>query len=270
MDEKQFHKRIKQILASTKRAKYDSSPAEIHDAFHNDVLGKSDGVWNEAVAAEEIKQIEWAFNVQPKEVQQAATVKEPDVIKALNDFLIDRDYEYTHIDEGSKKSPDGYIDGFSKRYLCEVKSPQLKFDISTGLYKFTSSHRQILNPIHTAKKQFDTQDPKHEVPHILIYTSAHFLLNWKSFTDAIQGGVMNQNGKKLPDLTNTHIYQATKNMISEIDGYAWLQVRNDKQFHQVSYFLNKNSDHKRSVQELFNNLHKKMLSRLGLDNLIEF
>ena len=270
MDDKQFHKRIKKILASTKRGKYDSSPAEMHDAFHNDVLGKSRGLWNKEVAAKEMKQLERFFNVQPETVLQAASVKEPEVIKALNDFLIERGYKYSHIDEGSKKTPDGYIDGFDKRYLCEVKSPELKFDNSAGVYKFTSSHRQILSPIHTAKKQFDTQDPNHEFPHILIYTSAHFQLNWKSFTDAIQGGVMDQTGKKLPNLTNTHIYQATKNMISEIDGYIWIQVGSNKQFHQASYFVNKSSTHMSSVQELFNNLHKKKLSNLGLDNFIEF
>lgn len=272
MDEKQFHKRIKQILASTKRGKYDSTPAEMHDVFHNDVIQKSGGVWSKAVAASEMRQIEWFFNVQPEAVQQAASVKEPDVIKTLNDFLIERGYEYSHIDEGSKKTPEGYITGYDKRYLCEVKSPVLMFDhqASPFGYKFASSHRKILDFIHTAKTQFDTQDPKHELPHILIYTSAHSLLNWKSFTDAIQGGVMDQTGKKLPDLTNTHIYQATKNMISEIDGYIWLQVGSSKQFHQASYFVSKSSDHKSSVQELFNNLRKKDLSNLGLDNFIEF
>ena len=270
MDEKRFHERIKQILSTTKRGKYDSSTAEIHDAFHEDVLGKSGGAWNKDVATEVMKQIEWAFNVQPEVVEQAKTVKEPDVIKALNDYLIERGYKYLHIDEGSKKTPDGYIEGFDKRYLCEVKSPELKFDNSVGVYKFTSSHRQILNPIHTAKKQFASQDPKHEFPHILVYTSAHFQLNWKSFTDAIQGGVKDQTGKKLLDLINTHIYQATKNIIPEIDGYIWLQVGRNKQFYQVTYFLNIRSDRKGLVNELFTNLHKIKISKTGFDNTIEF
>ncbi len=270
MDESQFHKRIKHILASTKRGKYDSAPDKIHEAFHNDVLGKSGGTWDNEVAANEMKQIEWAFDVQPEVVQRAVSIQEPDVLKALSDFLVERGYEYTRIHEGKEKTPDGYIDGHSKRYIGEVKSPELKYDNKAGVYKFTSSHRQILNPIHTAVKQFDAVDPKHNQPHILIYTSAHPQLHWKVFTDAIQGGVIDQKGKRSPDLSGTHIYQATKSLIRKIDGYIWLQIGSNKKFHQASYFVNNSSRDKTLVSELFNNLHQKRLSSLGLDNLLEF
>src|SRR6187551_3212308 len=98
MDESQFHKRIKQILASTKRGKYDSPPAEIHDAFHKDVLGRSGGTWNEAIAAQEMQQIEQIFGVQPQAVTESRSVKEADVIRALIQFLQEREYTYTPIE----------------------------------------------------------------------------------------------------------------------------------------------------------------------------
>jgi hypothetical protein len=269
MDESEFHKRIKQILANTKRGKYDSSPAEIHEAFHNNVLGKSGGIWDEAVAAKEMQQIEWAFNVQPEAVINAASVKEADVMDVLMKFLKERGYKYTPIKEGVTKTPEGYIDGPNKRYLCEVKSPELKFDhrASPFGYKFETAHRKILDFIHTAIKQFKSQDTKHELPHILIYTSAHPLLHWKSFTDAIQGGVVDQKGNRLPDFSKTPVYKSTLPLLSDIDLYIWFQVSGagDK-FYQVSYLINNNSNHIDDCAELAQNLSSLKLD--SMDNII--
>lgn len=271
MDESQFHKRIKQILSSVKRGEHDSSPAEIHEAFHKDVLGKSGGVWNDAVAAQEIQQIEWAFNVQPESVVMAASVKERDVIANLVRFLGERNYTYTPIQEGAAKTPEGYIEGANKTYLCEVKSPELKFDHSAAPfgYKYTTAHRKILNFIHTAIKQFSSQDVEHELPHILIYTSAHAQLNWKSFIDAIHGGVINQKGERSPDLSHTPVYKSTFPLLSNIDLYIWLQVSGggDK-FFQASYIINEDSKHFKGCMELVNNLSTIKVSNMGMDNII--
>ena len=269
MNEDQFHKRIKQILSSTKRGKHDSSPAEIHEAFHNDVLGKSGGAWDETVAAKEIQQIERAFNVQPETVRKAASVKESGVIEALAGFLEERNYKYIPIEEGPTKTPEGFIDGSSKRYLCEVKSPELKFDHSASPfgYKFKTAHRKILDFIHTAIKQFESQDTKHELPHILLYTSAHPQLHWKSFTDAIQGGVVDQKGNRSPDFSNTPVYKSTLPLLSDIDLYIWFQVSEtgDKSY-QVSYFINEKSKYRPSCVELVRNLSATELS--SMDNMI--
>jgi hypothetical protein len=269
MNEDQFHKRIKQILANIKRGQYDNSPDEFHEAFHNDVLGKSGGIWDETVAVEEMRQIEWVLNVQPEAVISAASVKEADVINVLEKFLEDRGYKYTHIKEGAQKTPEGYIDGYSKRYLCEVKSPELKFDHSIALfgYKFATSHRKILNFIHIAIKQFESYDTKHELPHILIYTSAHYQLHWKSFLDAIQGGVHDQQGKRSPDFSKTPVYTSTLPLLPEIDLYVWFQVSGtgDKFFH-ASYFVNKASIHKPDCIALVDSFLRTKLS--SMDNVI--
>ena len=268
MNEDQFHKRIKQILASIRRGKYDSSPAEIHEAFHNDVLGKSGGTWDEAVATREMQQIEWAFNVQPEAVRAAASVKEADVIDILVKFLEERGYRYTPIKEGATKTPEAYIEGFDKKYLCEVKSPELKFDHSATPfgYKFATAHRKILDFIHTAIKQFDSQDPEHQLPRILIYTSAHPQLHWKSFTDAIQGGVIDQKGDRLPDFSKTPIYKSTLPLVSNIDLYIWFQVSGAGRFNRVSYLINESSDHVDNCIDLVQNLSTIKLS--SMDNTI--
>lgn len=271
MNESQFHKRIKQILSSIKRSEHDSSPAEIHEAFHRDVLGKSGGVWNDAVAAQEMQQIEWAFNVQPEPVVKAALVKEPDVIANLINFLRERDYTYIPIKEGTNKTPEGYIEGHNKTYLCEVKSPELKFDHSAAPYgyKYATAHRKILSFIHTAIEQFNSQDPGHTSPHILIYTSAHPQLNWKSFTDAVQGGVVNQNGERSLDFSKTPVYLSTSPLLSKIDLYIWFQVSEDgSKFYQASYFSNEKSIYAEECNELVARLTKKNISTM--DNVLSF
>jgi len=270
MNEPQFHKRLKEILTTTRRGKHDSSLADIHQAFHNNVLGKSGGgTWNEDIAAKEMQQIEWAFNIQPKEVIIAASVKEADVIDVLVKFLEDRGYKYTHIEEGAKKTPEGYIDGFGMRYLCEVKSPELKFDHCAAPfgYKFATAHRKILNFIHTAIKQFKSHDTDHELPHILMYTSAHPQLNRKSFLDAIQGGIIDQQGKRSPDFSKTPAYTSTLPLLSNIDLYIWFQVSGSgDKFYQASYFINEGSTHKADCIALVGNLSHIKLS--SMDNII--
>lgn len=273
MNENQFHKRIKQILSSTRRGKYDSSPAEIHEAFHNDVLGKSGGVWDEDIVAKEMQQIEWAFDVQPEEVRIAVSVKESDVISILVKFLEERGYRYTPIQVGKDKTPEGYIDDANKKYLCEVKSPELKFDQGAAPfgYKFATAHRKILSFIHTAIKQFKSQDAEHQLPHILIYTSAHPQLRWKSFTDAIHGGVVNQRGERSPDLSETPVYKSTLPLLSSIDLYIWFQVsgQGDK-FYQVSYFLNEKSAHIEDCRKLVTRLSQSRVSEMDNVRSVNF
>lgn len=269
MNEDQFRKRIKQIFAGIRRAEYDSTPTELHDAFHNNVLARSGGTWDEAIAAQEVQQIEQMFGVQPEAVTEAASVKETDVIAALVQFLKERGYTYTPIKVSSAKTPDGYIDGLGKKYLCEVKSPELKYDHAAAPfgYKFATSHRKILDFIHKAIKQFESQDTKHELPHILIYTSAHPLLHWKSFLDAIQGGVIDQKGNWSPDLSSTPIYKSTLPLIMDIDLYVWFQIgTTNKSFNQASFFINQTSKYKDECIELIGTLSTTKVS--SMDNII--
>lgn len=269
MNEDEFHKRIKRILANTKRGEYDSSPDEIHEAFHNDILGKGGGRWDETVAVKEMQLIERAFNVQPEATISATSVKETDAIEALVKFLKERECEYSPIKTGSAKTPEGYIGGFDQRYLCEVKSPKLKFDHNAAPfgYKFSTTHRKLLNFIHTAIKQFESHDAEHELPHILIYTSAHPQLHWKSFIDAIQGGAIDQKGNRSPDLSNAPVYKSTLPLLSGIDLYIWFQVSAaSKKFYQVSYFISEKSMYKNECVELVGNLSHIRLS--SMDNVI--
>jgi hypothetical protein len=139
--------------------------------------------------------------------------------------------------------------------------------MDTQLYKFKTTHRKILSFIHTAVKQFNSLDAKHELPRVMVFTSINPQLNWKSFVDAIHGGVMDQQGKLSPDFTKTPVYTSTVPLLSHIDLYVWFQVsESGDRFYQASYFVNQDSKHVTSCTNLVKSLSHKSLS--SMDNLV--
>jgi len=262
MNEDEFHKRIKEILAIN-HGKNDSSAQEIHQFFSNEVKSRSVKDWDNTVAAQVIREFEWATNTQPKRDELA----EDEIKSMLGEFLSERGYKLSVIKEGTNKTPDCYIENDKQRYICEIKSPILNLDHATGTFKFKTSHTKLLNFIHTAAKQFKEQDPDHKLPWILVFSSSHFQLNWKTFVDATQGGVIDQKGNRLPDFSNTPAYTSAQLLIRDIDVYIWFQANaRGKKFYQVSYFLNGKSTHINEVVELVKNLSHKSLS--SMDNKI--
>jgi hypothetical protein len=262
MTEDLFHKRIKEIL-STNRGPNDSPAQQFHDMFSSEVKNRSKKDWDEETAIQVMREFEWATGTQPKTIK----FSEIEIKAIITQFLSDRGYEFIGIQEGTEQTPDNYIEGNNHKYLCEIKSPRLNLDLETGLYKFKTTHRKILDFIHTATKQFHSIDSKHELPRVLVFTSSHMQLNWKSFTDAIQGGVIDQKGNRSPDFSNTQVYKSTLPLLSGIDLYIWFQVsETGDKFYQVSYSINDKSLHKKECLALVSNLSKNKLS--GMDNLI--
>jgi hypothetical protein len=258
MNKDQFHKRIKEILDAN-RGPYNSPDARFHEMMTRQVKGVSGKEWDEVTASNVIQQFEQITGTQPKTIK----IKENEVKGVLSKFLDLRKYKFIPITEKAYKTPDGYIEGFGLRYLSEIKSPELKLDIETQLYKFKTTHRKILDYIHKASKQFKEFDPNHEMPRVMIFTSIHAQLNWKSFTDAIQGGVVDQEGKAVPDLSNTPVYQSTLPLLSGIDLYVWYQISGNKdQFFQASYFVNNDSKFVKECEELVSNLGKPKMSNM--------
>jgi hypothetical protein len=262
MNEEQFHKRVKEILAAN-RGPHNSPDSEFHKALSMQVFGGNGRDWNEQKAAQVIQQFEWATGTQPK----TEKISEAGVKTILSEHLNSRGYNYTDIPEDDVKRPDGLIERNEKGYVCELKSPVLILDIETQLYKFKTTHRKILDFVHTASKQFESFDSSHDKPRVMVFTSIHPQLNWKSFTDAIQGGVVGQDGKLLPDFSNTLFYQSALPRLSGIDLYIWYQVSVGKgKFHQASYFLNEDSKHKDACMQLAANLSAPKISEM--DNLL--
>lgn len=264
MNKDQFHKRLKEIL-SANRGPYNSPNEQFHDVMTKEVQGRSKKDWDKEVAAQVIREFEWATSTHPKSKE----LPENQIKSIFQNFLADRNYTFTAIPEDTRKTPDNYIEGKNRKYICEIKSPESKLDLETQVYKFKTSHRKILNFIHTAIKQFESLDSEHSLPRVLVFTSITLQLNWKSFTDAIQGGVINQQGNRSPDFSKTPTYTSTLPLLSGIDLYIWFQVSEagDK-FYQVSYFVNEKSVHYADCMELVNSLSKIQVSSMGMDNLI--
>lgn len=234
MNEDEFHKRIKEILAIN-HGKNDSPAQEIHQAFSNEVKGRSGKDWDNTVATQVIREFEWATSTQPKRDELA----EDEIKDMLSEFLSERGYRLSDIKEGTRKTPDCYIEDDKQRYICEIKSPILNLDHMTGTFKFKTSHTKLLNFIHTAAKQFKEQGPDRKIPRVLVFSSSHFQLHWKTFMDAIQGGVIDPKGNRMPDFSKTPAYTSTQPLIRDIDAYIWFQANaRGKKFYQVSYFLN--------------------------------
>lgn len=262
MNKKQFHKRLKDIYSHTKRGEYDSSFEDIRDAFMADIIGKSDNGWDESIAIETINFAEHVFKVQPEPTRSASQVKPSDAEAELERFLTRRGLSYTHIPESDEQTPDGYIEGLNRRYLCEIKSPLLKFDHDAAPfgYKHATTHRKLLDAIHKAKRQLEKIDPEHSLPHILAYTSAHFQLNYSNFIDAVRGYVGSNDGHITTDLQNTKVFMETKNIIDDIDLYVWFQIGGSKQFNQVDYFNNQHSVHVEVIDEFISHLKSEPIS----------
>jgi hypothetical protein len=265
MSPKEFHIRIKEILLANRDSR--NSPNEqFHDMFDNEVKKRSGKEWDEAVAAQVIREFEWATNTQSKRDD----ISEPNIKVMFNAFMKDRGYSVTPIAEGNEKTPDVLIERGGRSYLGEIKSPILNFDVQAQLYKFKTSHTKILDHIHKATKQFTEQDEGHKMPWVLVFTSSHAQLHWGTFTDALRGGVVQRDGKRNPDFSNTDVYKSTIPLIAQIDAFIWLQANGkSKTIHQAIYASNNLSEHSDETHQLIEELSAVKLPN-HMDLVIQF
>ncbi len=261
MKKDEFHSRLKEILSAIS-SPYNSPAEQFHDMMNKEVQGRSKKGWDENVAAQVMREFEWATGTLTKSNE----LPESRIKSIFEKFLADRVYSFTAIAEDKKPTPDSYIEDKKRKYICEIKSPELKLDLENQVYKFKTTHRKILDFIHIAIKQFNSLDSKHELPRVLVFTSTNPQLNWKSFTDAIHGGVIDRNGNRSPDFSKTPVYTSTLPLLLDIDLYIWFQVGSvgDK-FYQASYFVDEESVHNKECMELVSGLSRTKLS--NMDNL---
>lgn len=258
MNETQFHKRIKEIL-SVNRSPYNSPDQQFHEMMSREVKSRSKKEWDEDTAAQVIREFEWATNTQPKRDD----IPEPDIKGMIGEFVRERGYMAIPITEGTEKTPDFRVEKNGLKYLVEVKSPILNFNVEKQLYMFKTSHTKILNHIHTAIKQFTEQDNNHELPWILLFTSSHAQLNWSTFVDVLRGAPVDEYERSAP------AYRSTVPLIEQIDGFIWLQASGPtKTFHQASYMVNTSSVYRDNVQKLNSELSATRLAG-GMDNSLK-
>src|SRR5690606_33499610 len=117
---------LKEIL-SANQGEHNSPNGQFHDVFDKEVRKRSGKDWDDATAAQVIREFEWVTKTQPKRDD----ISEADIKTMLGDFMSERGYTLTHIEEGADKTPDCYIEKDGSKYLTEIKSPVLNIDIDS-------------------------------------------------------------------------------------------------------------------------------------------
>lgn len=227
------------------------------------------GAWKDDVAAERFKQWVWLHGEthKPKKIG----LPESALQRVYMKYLEERGYTASKLTANKgkregRKAPDFLIEGRSLELLNEFKGPELVFNEELKLYKFQTTHSKILTFVSKAVKQLQTEDSKHERPWVVTFASTHFQLNWRSFADAMQGGVV-YDDKLSPDFTNTEVFKRVIAKAKEIDLYIWLQVGpNDGSIYQVSLVANNDSKFLEAVKQFVADMKVKDVS--SMDNLL--
>ena len=167
-------------------------------------------------------------------------------LELVERYLKNHKYDPKRIDTqklpSGKKAPDFEVNDISElRFYCEVKTPELKLDSKTGLYKWTTTASKLRDFIHKAVKQFQDQDPNHLKPWVIIFTSDNFQLNWTNFAHCIQGAVAYDN-QVIKDLGGMRFVRETDKDILYVDLFIWCQVNEEHgKVYQLVSFANADS-----------------------------
>lgn len=191
-------------------------------------------------------------------------LKEEKLLELYEAYLNGRGCRMAKIPESSAETPDLEVTFNNVQILNELKAPELIIDPATNLYKFKTTISKLLRLVDKATNQLSSYDHKHAQPWVITLASNHFQLNWKNFTDALQGGVI-FDGEVASDFTNTAVFQQALKKIREPDVYLWLQVSQDNsKLYQASYILNDETNHRKEVGQLIEKLSTIPLS--SMDN----
>jgi len=180
-------------------------------------------------------------------------MKDTEVIKIVNGYLREKGFNPERLKSFDESAPDfkvNYDDG--GLFYCEVKSPNM-FIKNAEFEKHSTKFSKLEKHLHKAAKQFRNANPLHLFPNILIWTSKHFALCWKDFSDCFRGFISIDN-KIIYDRTNSDSFKRVRKDWEIIDIHIWLQLGKTG-IYQESKFINSNS---------LNILSPKLLPLLGI------
>lgn len=184
---------------------------------------------------------------------------ESEALTVVKNFLIKHKFIPVRIEPKKQSDKQRYPDLIVKEnevdsFYCEVKTPLLKTNPKTNMFHWTTSISKLRDFVHTSVKQFESYNPYHSLPWILVFTSDHFQLNMHNFCQCIQG-VVAYNGNVIKDLRNMRFIKDTEKDLSSIDMYLWLQISpKDKTIYQLKMFLYDHSPHLLKVERISNHL----------------
>ena len=145
--------------------------------------------------------------------------------------------ETTELPNG-QKAPDFFAHKKNYQFLCEVKSPALILDKTTGLYKWDTTFNKIRSHIHKAAKQFKSYDPQGKYPRVLVFTSNHPQLNWTSMVHNILGAVKFKD-QGIRDYNDKNYVKDTKADLEYIGIFIWMQINyvDRKKIVELSFYV---------------------------------
>jgi hypothetical protein len=176
-----------------------------------------------------------------------------DLLAMYAAYLDERGYQAAKIPETTTKTPDLEVSGYGNSYLNEFKSPDLLLDQALGLYRFATTNSKLLQFIHTAIKQFKAHDPSHATPWVITFASVNLQLNGHTLLEAMQGGIVVE-GRVIDDWTERTVFKRWTTDRYVTDLYVWLQVDNEMQPYQASFFTNDRSPHRTLVDKFVTGL----------------
>jgi len=190
-----------------------------------------------------------------------------DLLSMYASYLDERGYQAVKIPETITKTPDLEVLGRGNSYLNEFKSPDLLLDPVLGLYKFATTNSKLLQFIHTAIKQFRAHDQSHTKPWVITFALVNFQLNWHTLVEAMQGGIV-LDGRNMTNWTRMAVFKRWTTDRYVADLYIWLQVNDEMQPYQASFFTNDRSPHRPLVDELVTNLRAAPQSDMDNNRLL--
>ncbi len=161
-------------------------------------------------------------------------------LELVSEYLKSKGFNPIRIDQKmfpGKRIPDFKVEwGNGGLFYCEVKSPILKLDPKTNLFKHITTMSKLRYFIHTSAIQFKSVNPNHIIPNILIWTSDHFQLNYSNLVDCLRGAIY-RSGSSIKNLEHTDFVLRTNKDIEEIDLHIWLQISAQGDIYQQTFYI---------------------------------
>ena len=136
---------------------------------------------------------------------------------------------------GKGKLPDLHGEfGKGGFFFSEVKSPRLD-EAPGGGFAHHTTMSKLLGMLRKARKQFESVNPKHLVPNVLIWVSRHFQLNWSNFVDTFHGYI-GIGDHVLRDFRGADFVRRTERDWRIVDLHVWLQVNEEDVVFEMKLF----------------------------------
>jgi hypothetical protein len=150
-----------------------------------------------------------------------------------------------------EESPDLIIkkDGVNL-LLCEVKTPGHYIDPVLRMYLWKNVYGRLRDRLRKARKQFESYDPKHQLPRVVVFTSNHPQLNYTHCRSNIIGAMVVGN-KILQDFRNLPEFKYAEKNIRNVDMILWCQVnRMNKVIFETEHFINGKSKYLETIKQI--------------------